>query len=101
MRWILTLTLLLSAPAAANPLASATPETMRLDGVITERLPAGHYTYLRITAPGGPIWLATMGPGAAPGERVAVQSFAQANDFQSRRLGRRFSVLHFGTITPR
>jgi hypothetical protein len=105
MRWILTLSLMLSlmvsgGTATANPLAKAAQESLEVQGVVAERLPAGSYTYLRIQGKTA-LWLATMGPGAAVGQAVTAKSFARADDFQSRRLKRRFEVLHFGTVTPK
>lgn len=86
--------------ATANPLATATHETVSRQGVIAERLPAGRYTYLRLEGP-EPFWIATMGDGPAPGRAVTIRSFACSTDFHSRRLDRRFATLHFGVVEAR
>lgn len=84
----------------ANPLAAAQHETVIRTGVVAERLPAGKYTYLRL-AGAEPFWIATLGPGAAPGAAVEIKSFACSQDFHSRRLDRRFATLHFGVVEAR
>lgn len=101
MRIFLLLACMFVAPLAiANPLATATHETLEKAGVVAERLPAGKYTYLRIEGP-EQFWIATIGAGVAPGRAVTVRSFACTDDFHSRRLDRRFATLHFGTVAPR
>ena len=87
------------AAAPANPLASASPESITRVGVVAERLRAGTYTYLRVgSGDARPFWIATLGAGAPPGAAVVATSYARATHFTSRRLARHFPVLHFGTI---
>jgi hypothetical protein len=86
----------------ANPLLGTrapTPSEREFGGVVTDRLAAGGYTYVAIARDdGGPSWVATMGRGADVGRRVRVEAFAAADDFHSRRLGRRFARVLFGVV---
>ncbi|EPX61855.1 hypothetical protein D187_010474 [Cystobacter fuscus DSM 2262] len=85
-----------------NPLsrhALAPSDQMRLTGFVEERLPAGSYLYLRVRTPDGSRhWVATLSTAASRESAVQVQVFARADDFHSRRLGRDFSPLLFGSV---
>jgi hypothetical protein len=65
------------------------------DGVVTERLDAGRYSYLHLDRGD---WIATTGDPAQVGERVQVQSFGSRENFESPRLGRRFDRVVFGIV---
>jgi hypothetical protein len=71
-------------------------------GHVEERLSAGSYLYLRVRdAAGAGHWVATLTSTASATDDVDVQIFARAEDFHSRRLGRDFSPLLFGTVRSR
>ena len=96
------------APAEATERAATTiplgelrppaPGEAELVGVVEERLAAGSYTYLAVRVGETQHWVATMGPGREPGERVKVRSMGTRTDFFSRRLDRTFSELVFGVV---
>lgn len=76
-------------------LVAPTTDEKSLAGVVTERLAAGSYSYLRLD---GGDWIATTGDPAQVGQRVQVQSFGTREDFESPRLGRRFDRVVFGIV---
>jgi hypothetical protein len=88
----------------SNPLLDAaepSADETSFAGVIHQRLAAGGYSYLEVrTADGGIHWVATLGPGADVGDQVGVRVFAAHDDFDSRRLGRRFDRVLFGSVHP-
>jgi hypothetical protein len=68
-------------------------------GRIEERLPAGSYLYLRVRDPAGARhWVATLSSTASAADEVQVRILARSEDFHSKRLGRDFSPLLFGTV---
>lgn len=68
-------------------------------GRVEERLPAGSYLYLRVRDPGGARhWVATLSSTASATDEVQVRVLARSEDFHSKRLGRDFSPLLFGTV---
>jgi hypothetical protein len=68
-------------------------------GRIEERLPAGSYVYVRVRdAAGASHWIVTLGDGAPGLDQVEATVYARAESFRSRRLGRGFSPLLFGTV---
>ncbi|MDI1434600.1 hypothetical protein [Polyangium sorediatum] len=68
-------------------------------GHVEERLSAGSYLYLRVRdSAGARHWIATLTSTASAAEDVEVRIFARAEDFHSKRLGREFSPLLFGTV---
>lgn len=76
-------------------LAAPAADERSLDGVVTERLAAGRYSYLHLD---GGDWIATTGDPAQVGQRVHVQSFGARENFESPRLGRRFDRVVFGIV---
>jgi len=89
--------------SAGSPLASLLPAAAddRFTAVVAESIAAGGYTYLRVTDERGEErWVATMGRGQPIGTRVHVQSFGSKRDFHSRRTGRTFEHLVFGSVGP-
>lgn len=81
----------------ANPLVGVAPvEGERLAGVVAEVLPAGGYTYFRLSEGG---WAVVMGPGPAVGQAIEAAVFARKTDFRSRRLDRAFAELAFVNLS--
>ena len=65
-----------------------------LEGAVTERLDAGHYTYVRV----GEDWAVVFGRlEAKAGDPIALRVQGIKNDFHSRKLGRDFERLYFAT----
>jgi hypothetical protein len=75
-------------------------ERTSFDAIVIERLDAGSYGYLRVRREGdaAPTWVVTLRPSVEAGARVHVIAFGRARDFDSKRLGRRFDDLYFGTV---
>jgi hypothetical protein len=68
-------------------------------GHVEERVGAGSYLYLRVRDPAGARhWVATLTSTASTADEVKVRIFARADEFHSKRLGRDFSPLLFGTV---
>ena len=92
------------APAAApapetNPFAVAKADSSAWSGRIRERLDAGSYTYLLVERPGdSPAWVVTLKSGVPDAERVSVRVLKKSENFESKRLGRTFSTLHFALL---
>ncbi|MDX2014904.1 MAG: hypothetical protein SFW67_32205 [Myxococcaceae bacterium] len=108
-RWLLVMPLLLAGAGAvaltrettaASPLTRhALTEPVVLDGLVTERLRAGPYLYLRVERPGDDaVWVATVAKLATADDHVTVTAVARADTFASTRLGRSFSPLLFGAV---
>ncbi len=102
---LLTTTLLaLAKPArnaATNPLTLATPVLEHFRAVVDERLAAGSYTYVHLRdATGTERWLATLSATDPGATQVTVDVFARLDRFESPRLGRTFSPLSFGRLSP-
>ncbi len=70
------------------------PPEGNFSGVVTERLGAGGYTYLRV----GDTWVVTLGPGPSVGTPVDVISMGVKSDFRSKRLDRSFAHLVFAIV---
>ncbi len=110
VRWAVVAGAALAAlPAGATPderrdapgRPTPAPSSERLDGVVSERLEAGGYTYLRVRpSAGAPVWVVTMGAGSRVGARVRVTSFGEQRQFHSRRLNRDFDRVLFASVTP-
>jgi hypothetical protein len=86
-----------AAPAASpmSGLIAPSEHDKSIDGVVTERLDAGRYSYLRLD---GGDWVATTGDPAQVGQHVQVESFGARENFDSPRLGRRFDRVVFGIV---
>lgn len=65
-------------------------------GVVTERIDGGGYGYLRVGEPGR--WVVGLDRGLDVGDRVDVRPVGVAEDFESRRTGRRFETLWFAVV---
>lgn len=92
------------AARAENPLTTLirdAADAAPLTGVVVERIKAGGYTYLALSAAQGaePRWVVTLGRGEALGSQVKVRSFGHRRDFYSRRLDRTFPELTFGIVS--
>ncbi|QRK11080.1 hypothetical protein JQX13_14005 [Archangium violaceum] len=87
---------------SGNPLEHYTLEPSArfgFTGLVEERLRAGSYLYLRVRDPAGAQhWVATLSSTASAADAVQVRIFARSEDFHSKRLGRDFSPLLFGTV---
>ena len=87
---------------SANPLLAAdqAERGQRLHGHITEKLPAGGYTYLELElADGDRTWVVLMSSETPePGDAVDVVAMGSRSDFHSRRLDRRFDHLIFASL---
>jgi hypothetical protein len=92
----------ITATGSANPLAQyVLPGHSRftISGRIQERLPAGSYVYFRVRdAEGASHFIVTLRDGAPGLGDVEATVYARAESFYSKRLGRNFSPLLFGTV---
>lgn len=85
--------------AHGPPGAKSLAEPVVMRGRVAERLDAGRYGYLRIAVSGSPDrWLVAVKPKARAGDEVVARGVALARDFESRRLGRTFEELYFGSV---
>ena len=91
-----------SAPPTGMPAIDAAQIEV-LEGVVHELQPAGHYTYVRIGAPGAEgDWAVVMGRlDAEPGEALTLRVDGSKTDFHSRRLDRDFEQLFFARAPKR
>jgi hypothetical protein len=78
-------------------------EVQVLGGVVHEVLPAAHYTYVRIGAPGTDgDWAVVMGTlDAVTGQAITLSVQGSQHDFHSRRLDRDFERLFFASVPSR
>lgn len=85
-------------PAGMPSIEETRVET--LGGVVQEVQSAGHYTYVRIGAPGSEgDWAVVMGAlDTAPGEVLTLSVQGSQHDFHSRRLDRDFEQLFFASV---
>jgi hypothetical protein len=113
-RWVLSAAVLLMVsvwalrargqpPGLINPLtAVAAQRPSLLQGHVVTHLDAGPYVYLQVEdAAGESHWVATLAASASRDPEVDITVFGTAPSFQSRRLGRTFSPLLFGSIRSR
>lgn len=87
--------------AAQNPLLQLEPQQAPsvLTGTVAEVVPAGSYFYARLVAPAGTeCWIAGMGERPQLGRSVSARVLGTRHDFFSRRLGRRFTTVHFAWL---
>jgi hypothetical protein len=92
-------------PAGQRPspfLASVLPAAQRFDltADVVERLKAGPYVYFHARDHAGRLhWIASLAATSPPAPvRIRAQVLGRANDFQSRRLSRRFDTLLFAVV---
>ena len=86
------------APATSIPFEIG--ETQRLVGEVVKVEQAGPYTYISyVPRDEKRRWLATLKTNVAIGSSVEVLQYAQAQQFKSKRLGRTFQTLGFGSIS--
>lgn len=89
-------------PRGKNVFATAQPVTgasTRFTGDVVERLPAGSYVYLRIRRDDGSTpWVVTAEALAPDAARVRVHVVRRVDRFDSPRLHRSFSPLHFAIV---
>ena len=87
---------------SSNPIAQyvlSGQSRFTLAGRIEERLPAGSYVYFRVRdALGSSHWLVTLSNAPSALDHVEATVYARAESFHSKRLGRGFSPLLFGTV---
>ena len=69
----------------------ATDDPPRFDGVVTETLDSGGYTYVRVKRDDGhAIWTAVGAQKVAVGDRLTIQRSVVMHDFHSKTLGHTF-----------
>ncbi len=93
-----------SAEKKAPSMPSIEPtEVQVLGGVVHEVLPAEHYTYVRVGAPGTDgDWAVVMGTlDAVTGQAITLSVQGSQHDFHSRRLDRDFERLFFASVPSR
>lgn len=75
-------------------------EVKTLGGVVHEIESVGHYTYVRVGAPGTEgDWAVVMGTlDTAAGEAITLSVQGSQTDFHSRRLDRDFDRLFFASV---
>lgn len=86
-----------SSETPTNPLlnaALAVDEQFSFEGEITERIDTGDYRYMRVNE----TWVVSLAMTSPTEGRVRVTAVGRAQEFTSRRLGRRFDVLVFGVV---
>lgn len=83
-----------------GPLTSALlPAPIGFEGRVAERLAVGSYAYLRVEREGAAdAWVVAMRPRANVGDRVQISAVGRAENFDSKRLGRRFDELWFAVV---
>lgn len=90
------------APATATAtMPSIEPtEVDTLGGVVHEVQSVGHYTYVRVGAPGTDgDWAVVMGAlDTAPGDAITLSVQGSQHNFHSRRLDRDFERLFFASV---
>lgn len=88
---------------AESPLAFARTvlASRAVEGVVVESIPAASYRYVHlIDAEGRDTWVVGLGIGARVGDVASFQPIATSRDFESPRLGRRFTRLVFVAALP-
>src|SRR5687768_2308019 len=82
------------APGAQNPFAQhalAEADRRWLHGEVKERLPAGHYLYLRVQEPSGrSAWLVSLAATTPDSSQVSALVLGRASHFHSKLLARDF-----------
>ena len=91
-----------AAPAAAAPAAAgasvpgpAQSEVETITGEVVETMNASSYTYLRVKAAKGDVWVATAQTKVAVGEKVVVPLETEMQNFRSEALKRDFPLIYF------
>lgn len=94
------------APAAtpapsplAAPQAAAAPVPTAIHGKVQEKVDASGYSYLRLAAASGDVWVAVPVATVAVGAEVDVAGQMTMDNFESKTLNRKFDKLVFGTLT--
>ncbi len=81
-------------PGAA-PTAPSAPSADVVSGTVAETVPAGAYTYARVTTADGEVWAASTGDAPAVGATVKISTHLPMKDFHSESLGRDFPLVYF------
>jgi len=82
--------------AAAPPAAPAPMGPIR--GKVLELLPAPPYSYIRLQAAQGEMWIAVPAAAVKPGAEVTFLPVNRMADFPSSTLNRTFDVLYMGNL---
>jgi hypothetical protein len=69
-----------------------------VEGVVTQVLQAGPYTYVHVSRRDGAFWVATLQQDPPVGSDVRVTVWGRKTEFHSKRLERTFDQLAFGMV---
>jgi hypothetical protein len=72
-----------------------------VSGEVVETMDASNYTYLRVRAVRGDVWVATAQMKVAVGEKVVVPLESEMRDWHSATLNRDFPLIYFVTSVTR
>jgi hypothetical protein len=86
-----------AAPAPAAAVPGGAPGVQTASGEVAETMDASTYTYLRVKAAGGDVWVATARTKVTVGEKVVVPLETEMRNFHSATLNRDFPVIYFTT----
>jgi hypothetical protein len=91
------------APGAATAAVADTgqPAVATITGEVAETMDAASYTYLRVKAANGDVWVATAKTKVAAGEKVVVPLESEMRNFHSPSLNRDFPLIYFVTAITR
>ncbi len=101
MERLIALLLITTPLTPKNPLLAAERVDETFSAVVVHAWLAGGYTYLELERGDGQhVNAVTLGDAPAAGA-VDVRAYARANNFTSKRLGRRFDSLLFAAVHPK
>jgi len=80
------------------PAAEAAPAATTLDGEVTEKIDAAHYSYLKLQTGSGEVWAAVPRTDKEVGDKVKVASAVWMTGFTSRSMNRTWDKIAFGTL---
>jgi hypothetical protein len=87
-----------SAAAASSGSQAAAPSAVEtITGEVLETMDASSYTYLRVKAAKGEVWVATAKTKVVVGERVVIPLESEMQNFHSPSLNRDFPLIYFVT----
>ncbi len=90
----LLLTVLLSLPVSVTA-ALAQDGTTLLQGTVLETMDAAGYTYVHLSSPGGPLWIAIPETKVSTGEQHSFAPGMEMKDFHSASLNKTFTSVIF------
>ena len=92
MKTILTLlALIMFAGSASTAMAAQYPNT----GKVLQVMDASIYTYMQVTSPNGPVWLAASKTDVPKGATISYPNGAVMTNFNSKSLNRTFEKIIF------